>query len=53
MKSAHALQRLAASRDHLAVPVRQFSLVADAMRQTELQHVTAKIVIPLDPLARS
>ena len=39
------LQRLAASLDHLAVPIRQFSLIADTVRQAELKHFAAEIVL--------
>ena len=39
------LQRLAPSLDHLAVPIRQFSLIADTVRQAELKHFAAEIVL--------
>src|SRR3954465_10108300 len=39
------LQRLAASLDHLAVPIRQLSLIADTVRQAELEHFAAEIVL--------
>ena len=39
------LQRLAASFDHVAVPIRQFSLIADTVRQAELKHFATEIVL--------
>src|SRR5437763_5615509 len=39
------LQRLAASLDHPAVPIRQLSLIADTVRQAELEHFAAEIVL--------
>src|SRR6266702_1341560 len=39
------LQRDAPPLDHLAVPIGQLRLVADQIRQAELQHLAAEVVL--------